>query len=96
MKQEIRESNAAPHALSHSNYPQDSVWSHDQLPYQAVSQQVQTIHQTNFVAQSYVFCGNDISQTTGDTVISGSWLASGNAFESSVTPVLGRHDQGGT
>ena len=159
MKQEICESDAAPHAVSHSNSPQDGVWSHDQLPYQAVSQQVQTIlaqgsgllpimlpentrqyftkpteitshqysyptpcneyrldpqadtsgswdvaltiphetyHQTNFVAQNYVFRGNDISQTTGDTVASGSWLVGSNASESNVAPVLGHHDQGGT
>ena len=159
MKQGICEINATPHAVFHSNSPQDGVWSHDQLPYQAASQQVQpilaqgsgllpimlpdntrqyftkpteitspqylyptpcneyqldpqadtggswdvaltipheTYHQTNFVAQNYVFCGNDISQTIGDTVISGSWVADGDASESSVTPVLGRHDQGGT
>ena len=159
MKQEICESNAAPHAVSHSNSPQDGVWSHDQLPYQAAGQQVQpiltqgsesppivlpenprhyftkpteitspqysyptpcneyrldpqantsgswdvaltipheTYHQMNFVAQNYVFRGNDISQTIGDTVTSGSWLVDDDAFESSVTSVLGRHDQGGT
>ena len=165
MKQEIYDSNAAPHAVSHPNSPQDGVWSHqtlvssDQLPDQAAGQQVQpivtqgseptpiilpentrqystkpteltspqysyptpcdehrldpqadtsgswgvaltipheTYHQTNFVAQNYVFRGNDISQTTGDTVASGSWLVGSNASESNVAPVLGHHDQGGT